>query len=67
MHITDHSPARPLFTGNAETPLWLRALNWLAARDAAYRDAARLRGMSADRLADMGLRRAHGRITGRKA
>ncbi len=37
------------------TPIWLRALNWLADRDAAYRSAHKLRNQTDERLQDMGI------------
>ena len=37
------------------TPIWLRALNWLADRDAAYRETQKLKDMPAERLEDMGI------------
>ncbi len=39
------------------TPMWLCALNWLAARDQSYRAAQKLRDMPVERLEDMGLTR----------
>ena len=39
------------------TPIWRRALNWLAQRDAAYRQAQKLRAMPDERLDDMGITR----------
>ncbi len=39
------------------TPLLRRALTWLAQRDAAYRQAQKLRAMPDERLDDMGLTR----------
>lgn len=41
----------------ARDPFWLRALNWLADRDAAYRSAQKLRSMPDERLDDMGITR----------
>lgn len=39
------------------TSIWLRALNWVADRDAAYRASHKLRNMSDERLEDMGITR----------
>lgn len=39
------------------TPIWLRALNWLADRDAAYRASHKLRNMPDERLEDIGITR----------
>ncbi|WP_137700281.1 hypothetical protein [Marimonas lutisalis] len=39
------------------TPIWLRALNWLADRNAAYRASHKLRNMPDERLDDMGITR----------
>ncbi|MCB1390552.1 MAG: hypothetical protein KDK12_15635 [Rhodobacteraceae bacterium] len=51
--------ARPLtLETGARLPLVLRLLNGLAAADARYRQKAALRGMPAERLADMGLTEA---------
>jgi len=40
---------------HAHDPFWLRALNWLSDRDAAYRSAQKLRSMPDERLDDMGI------------
>lgn len=44
------------------TPIWLRALNWLARRDANYRAARMLRAMPEERLNDMGISRAEANV-----
>lgn len=49
---------RPAETAASETaPLWLRALAWLAARDAEWRAARKLATLPDHRLADMGMDR----------
>ncbi|HCQ64800.1 MAG TPA: hypothetical protein DIU07_06345 [Rhodobacteraceae bacterium] len=56
IHVTAQAQAlrwKPL----ARDPFWLRALNWLADRDAAYRSAQKLRSMPDERLDDMGITR----------
>ena len=45
----------------ARDPFWLRALNWLADRDAAYRSAQKLRSMPDERLDDIGITREQAR------
>lgn len=45
-------------THNTRTPTWLKVLNWLAARNSAYRQACTLAEMPPERLADIGLTRA---------
>ncbi|NDW53915.1 hypothetical protein [Aliiroseovarius sp. PrR006] len=42
---------------SSKTSFWLRALNWVADRDAAYRSAQKLRSMPDERLEDMGITR----------
>ena len=39
------------------SPLLLRILNWIAAKDAGYRQATKLRGQPDERLKDMGITR----------
>lgn len=51
------STARPAARQATRTPIWLRALNWLADRDAAYRASRKLRNMPDERLEDMGISR----------
>lgn len=41
-----------------QTALVLRILNWLATRDAAYRQNVKLQGLPQERLDDMGMTRA---------
>lgn len=45
-------------TRMTHTPIWLKALNWLAEKDHSYRQAQTLRQMPSERLDDMGLTRA---------
>jgi uncharacterized protein YjiS (DUF1127 family) len=56
LHLTAQARA-PRRETLARAPFWLRALNWLAARDAAYRSARKLRAMPDERLDDMGITR----------
>ena len=56
VHITAQANALRRKT-LAREPFWLRALNWLADRDAAYRSAQKLRSMPDERLDDMGITR----------
>jgi uncharacterized protein YjiS (DUF1127 family) len=42
---------------HATQPLWLRALNWLARADNAYRQKQMLKSLPDERLEDMGLSR----------
>jgi len=51
------STARPTIRQTTDTRLWLRALNWLSVRDAAYRAAHKLRNMPDERLEDMAIPR----------
>lgn len=51
--MTIEIPTRPV----ARMPIWLRVLNWLADRDARYREAHKLRNMSTERLEDVGITR----------
>ena len=51
-----HRPAAETAPRRA-APLWLRALAWLAAGDADWRDARKLAALPDHRLADMGMRR----------
>ncbi|MDK3018373.1 hypothetical protein [Pseudodonghicola flavimaris] len=48
---------RPAARTARQTPIWLRILNWVADRDAAYRATQKLRSMPEDRLEDMGMSR----------
>ena len=56
VRITSQSEA-PRRATPARGPFWLRALNWLADRDAAYRMGQKLRAMPDERLDDMGITR----------
>jgi len=55
--------ARPAAHKATNTPIWLRALNWLSSRDAAYRAAHALRNMPDERLADMAITRENAKIS----
>ena len=62
--IMQATPQTPTFAASvkenaraSDTPILLRALNWLAARDRRYRDAQKLRHMPDERLLDVGLTR----------
>jgi uncharacterized protein YjiS (DUF1127 family) len=61
MQVTPQTPTFAAFADEnshtSSTPILLRALNWLAARDRRYRDAQKLRHMPDERLLDMGLTR----------
>lgn len=54
---TQTTTARPAAHRARRTPIWLRALNWLADRDAAYRASHKLRDQPDERLDDMGITR----------
>ncbi len=62
--IMQASPHTPTITASVKvntqtsnTPILLRALNWLVARDRRYRDIQKFRRMPSERLLDMGLTR----------
>jgi uncharacterized protein YjiS (DUF1127 family) len=44
-------------TRKTRTPIWLKALNWLAEKNGQYRQARKLEEMPDERLADLGLTR----------
>lgn len=54
---TSINTARLTLRTATHTPVWLRALNWLVDRDAAYRASHKLRNMPDERLEDMGITR----------
>jgi uncharacterized protein YjiS (DUF1127 family) len=56
MH-TEITTTRTTRQAARRTPLWLRLLNRLADRDAAYRASHKLRAMPDERLDDMGMTR----------
>lgn len=55
MTMIANAPARTRRAPKIRKPLVLVVLDWLAERDRRYREAAKLRGMPAERLEDMGM------------